>query len=172
MIELRAARGAARRSMRAALLFAAALALAPVRSACDARGAPFPGGGERSSCWILVDMDTFFCGSCLEHLLAFSRAVPARIQEERVRGILVFGGSGNPEEAKRRVQVIRTKWQGFSRANDIRFTAAVDADKAFAGLVKAGIGVLVFDARAGEVRRYPLPVPRGGLEEILRVLVE
>jgi len=172
MTDLRPTRGAARSPELAVVLFAAALALPPARGAGVGGGVPSPAPEQRSSCWVLVDMDSFFCGSCLDHLLGFSRAVPARVQEERVRGILIFGGSDSPEEARRRAQIVRTKWQGFSRVHDIRFPAAVDADRTFAGLLKAGVGVLVFDARAGAVRRYPLPVPRGRLEEIMRILVD
>jgi hypothetical protein len=172
MTDVRPAHGAARSLALAAVLFAAAFALSRARSESAEVGVQPPASEQRSSCWVLVDMDSFFCGACLDHLLEFSRAVPARVQEERVRGILVFGGSAGPEETRRRAEVVRTKWQGFSRANDIRFPAAVDADMAFSGLLKAGIGVLVFDARAGAVRRYPLPVPRGRLEEIMRILVD
>ena len=172
MTDVRAPRGATRIPALAAVLFGAVLAQWPARSAGAEAGVPSLTSEQRSSCWVLVDMDSFFCGSCLDHLLGFSRAVPARVQEERVRGILVFGGSDSPEATRRRAQVVRTKWQGFSRANDIRFPAAVDVDRTFAGLLKAGVGVLVFDARAGAVRRYPLPIPRGGLEEIMRILVD
>jgi len=173
MTERSLSRGPARRALGGAALLAAAIAL--IAAGRPDRGAPSaasPPAAERSSCWVLVDMDSFFCGSCLEHLLAFSRAVPARIQEDRVRGILILGAPGSPEAAGRRGQIVRAKWQGFSRANDIRFPAAVDADGAFAGPLKAGFGVLVFDARSAAVRGYPWPVPRGGIEEILRILVD
>jgi hypothetical protein len=155
----------------AATLLTAAFAAA-AGAADETAGIPASALEQRSSCWVLVDMDSFFCGTCLDHLLAFSRAVPARVQEERVRGILVFGGAATPEETRRKAQVVQTKWQGFSRASGIRFPASVDADMAFSGLLKAGVGLLVFDARAQTVRRFPLPVPRGGLEEILKILVD
>lgn len=126
----------------------------------------------KAACWVLVDMDSFFCGPCLEHLLAFARAVPARVQDDRVRGILVFNPGRAPDDARRRAEVVRTKWQGFSLANGIRFPASIDADGAFAALAKAGVGVLVFDPAAGVVRRFPLPVPARALEEIVRILLD
>lgn len=131
-----------------------------------------PAAQPKAACWVLADMDSFFCGPCLEHLLAFFRAVPARIQEDRVRGILVFGAGRTAEDTRRRAEVVRTKWRGFSQANGIRVPASVDADGAFAGLAKAGVGVLVFDPKAGAVRRFPLPVPARALEEIVRILVD
>jgi hypothetical protein len=89
---------------------------------------PPPAADEKAACWVLADMDSFFCGPCLEHLLAFFRAVPARVQEDRVRGILVFGAGRTAEDTRRRGEIVRTKWRGFSRANGIRVPASVDAD--------------------------------------------
>jgi hypothetical protein len=111
MIDIRKARRAMRCLVVAATLLTAAFAAA-AGAADETAGIPASALEQRSSCWVLVDMDSFFCGTCLDHLLAFSRAVPARVQEERVRGILVFGGAATPEETRRKAQVVQTKWQG------------------------------------------------------------
>jgi hypothetical protein len=121
--------------------------------------------------WVLVDVESFFCGACLEPLLEFCRAVPARVQEERLRGILVFGSGPPGGDAELRARIVKAKWAGFSRANDIRFPALADADRALRGTLKTGAGILIFGEETGTVRWYPLPLSKERLEEVLRILI-
>jgi len=150
---------------------AAAIVLSAAR--CGRPGAPRPSSaaGPKSMGWVLVDVESFFCGACLEPLLEFCRAVPARIQEDRLRGILVFGAGSSSEDAGIRSQIVKAKWRGFSQANDIRFPALADADRVFRGTLKTGAGLLFFAEETRTVRWYPLPLSKPRLEEVLRILL-
>ena len=155
-----------------AAVCAAAILLPAAR--CGRPGAPRPSSPAASKIrgWVLVDVESFFCGACLEPLLEFCRAVPARIQEERLRAILVFGSGPSSGDAESRARIIQTKWQGFSRANDIRFPALADMDRAFKETLKAGAGLLIFAEETRAVRWYPLPLSKPRLEDVLRVLMD
>jgi hypothetical protein len=125
----------------------------------DARGA---------SCWILIDLDGFSCGLCLEALLAFCRAIPEELQERGVRGILAFRAPQGKDAAARQTGILTKKWNGFRKANDIRFPAFVDVGGVFAGQPAAS--VFLFDESAGTLRAFPLPLRQGQLEIVLAVL--
>jgi hypothetical protein len=98
--------------------------------------------------------------------------VPARIQEDRLRGILVFGAGPSAEDAEIRARIVKAKWQGFSQANGIRFPVLADADRAFRGTLKTGAGILIFAEETRTVRWYPLPLSKPRLEEVLRFLID
>jgi len=126
----------------------------------------------KSSCWIFMDIDSFFCPPCLQPLLDFCRALPARVQEEQVKGILVYGPPDDKRQAEQRPLILRKKWQGFRKANDIRFPAVVDGSHFFQGLLKAGLGILLFEEEKQMLRYYSLPLKAGQLDEILGFLLK
>lgn len=124
---------------------------------------------SRSCCWILMDIESFYCAPCLEPLLALCRALPARVQEERVRGILVYGSSGG-ERSELRSRIVLKKWLGFRKAHDILFPAVADTGPFFRGFLKDGIVVLLVHEERSVLASYPLPLKSGQLEEIVEIL--
>ena len=119
---------------------------------------------------VLIDFDSFLCTPCQAPLTDLCRAVPGPLQEERLRGVLVFKSGRDRDLGGRKAQIVRTKWKGFKAANDIRFPAVLDTEHVFDGLAAAGIVVLLFDGEAGLVRRYAPPFKPGDLAEIVRFL--
>jgi len=154
-----------------AVVCAVAICLPGAR--CGRPGAmhPAPADGPKSMGLVLVDVESFFCGACLEPLLEFCRAIPVRVQEDRLRGILVFGAGPSSEDVEIRARIVAAKWQGFSKANGIRFPAFADADRAFRGTLKTGAAILIFAERTRTVRWYPFPLSKPRLEEVLRILL-
>jgi hypothetical protein len=147
---------------------AAAVLLAP-----GLPGAAFvrPPGSERAGeCLVLVDLDAFYCGLCLEALLSFCRAVPAALQESRVRAVLLLRPSSAGVPGSDLARIARKKWDGFRRANGILFPALCDEGRAFARPEKTGTSVLLFDGPAGAVKAFPLPLKPNELAEVLRFL--
>jgi hypothetical protein len=130
---------------------------------------PVPAASEQE-CLVLIDLDAFSCGLCLESLLAFCRAVPAAVQESRLRGILLLRPSAAGASSADPARIARKKWEGFRRANGIRFPALCDEARAFARPEKAGALVLVLDGPGSAVRSYPLPLKPAELADILRIL--
>jgi hypothetical protein len=126
-------------------------------------------GMDRSCCWVLMDIESFYCAPCLEPLLALCRALPARVQEERIRGILVYGSSGG-ERSELRSRIVMKKWQGFRKAHDIRFPAVMDTGPFFRGFLKEGIVVLLVHEERSVLACYTLPLKSGQLEEIVEIL--
>jgi hypothetical protein len=139
--------------------------------AAAARGAsPRPVGERGGECWVLLDLDAFSCGLCLESLLAFCRAIPAGLQETRVRGVLLLRPpSPNVSDASL-VGIALRKWEGFRRANDIRFPVYCDQDRAIRGPGKAGVAVMLLDGPGRSLRTLPFPLKPKQLAEVLRFL--
>jgi hypothetical protein len=110
---------------------------------------------------VLIDVDGLACGPCLASLQEFCRAVPPAIQEERVIGVLTYrtGNKADPKLGR----IARTKWAGYSRANGIRFPAAVDESQSFNRLSEAGTTILLFDPRTGEMKRRTAPFTPGAI---------
>ena len=127
----------------------------------------------RAGAWLLAAAGAFLASRDAGGAAArFRTAVPPGLQADRVRAILAVGPGRTPEDARRRAEIVRAKWTGFSRAHGIVFPASIDADGALAGLARSGAGVLVFDERAGTLRRFLLPVPARALEDIVRILLD
>jgi hypothetical protein len=118
-----------------------------------------------------MDIEAFYCGPCLEPLLALCRALPARVQEERVRGILVYGAAGR-EHSELRSLIVLKKWQGFRKAHDIRFSAVADTGPFFRGFLRDGIVILVVHEARSVLASYALPLKPGQLEEIVEALLD
>jgi hypothetical protein len=133
-------------------------------------GAVSAAAGGGNTAWVLIDFDSFSCGVCLEALVGFARAVPQLIQEKCVRGILVRRSQGSGESAIREAGILAKKWNGFRKANDIRFPVFIDGGRFLANDLAAGPAVLLFDESAGTLRAYPLPLRPGQLEEVLAIL--
>ena len=128
-------------------------------------------GGEAGiCCWILIDIESFFCAPCLEPFLALCRALPARVQEERIQGILVYDAPPGGDRSGLRSGIVLKKWRAFRKAHDIRFPAAADAGRFFRGLLKGGIIVLLVHEERTVLACYPLPLQPGQLEEIVGIL--
>ncbi len=152
---------------------AAGLALLAAMS--SPRALPSPAGrlpvpARAGECLVLIDVEAFYCGLCLEALLAFCRAVPAANQETRIRGVLLnqpaSGGRTDAELAR----IGRKKWEGFRRANGIRFPVLADERGIFRRPEKAGASVVLFDVPGGAIRTFDLPLKPNELAEVLRFL--
>ena len=155
------------RSAIAAGLASALLFIAPAETAGPAR----PRGPERGGeCLVLIDLDAFYCGLCLEALLAFCRAVPASLQETHVRGILLHRPAPAGRADADLVRIARKKWEGFRRANGIRFPILSDEARIFARPEKAGASVVLLDVPGGAVKTFFLPLKPNELAEVLRFL--
>lgn len=129
-------------------------------------------GSGKAICWILMDMTSFQCAACLEPLLALCRALPARIQEEKVLGILVdeeAGGAAGPES---RPPILLKKWRGLCKAHDIRFPAVVDEDSIFRDCLNGAILVLLVHEARSVLAAFPLPLKAGQMEEIIGILAD
>ena len=124
-------------------------------------------GGE---CLVLIDLDAFYCGLCLEALLSFCRALPASLQETRVRGILLHRPAAAGLTDADLVRIARKKWEGFRRANDIRFPILSDEARIFMRPENSGASVVLLDVPRGEVRMLFLPLKPKELAEVLRFL--
>lgn len=130
-----------------------------------------PESGKRS-CWILIDMASFHCAACLEPLLAFCRGLPARIQEEKVLGVIVDESAGGTARSELRPLILLKKWQGLRNAHDIRFPAVVDEGSIFRGCLKGGIVVLLVHEARSVLAVFPLPLKPGQMEEIIGILAD
>ena len=126
--------------------------------------------GAGNACWVLMDFDAFSCGLCLDALVDFCRALPQTVQERCVRGILACRAPQGKEAAARQAGIIAKKWNGFRKANDIRFPVFIDAGHLFAAGLGSGPAVLLFDENAGTIRLYPLPLRQAQLEDVLAIL--
>ncbi len=152
----------------AAVLFLAASLLVAAAAAAVKPQKPRPErGGE---CLVLIDLDAFYCGLCLEALLSFCRAVPSAIQESQMRGILLGRPASSGRTDDDLARIARRKWDGFRRANDIRFPVLSDAGRVFRLSGKAGVAVVLLDDPGRAIRCYPLPLRKNELAAVLRFL--
>jgi len=129
-------------------------------------------GMDRCRCWVLMDIESFYCAPCLEPLLALCRALPARVQEDRILGVLVYEAAGGSERSELRSRIVLKKWQGFRKTHDIRFPAVVDTGPFFRGFLKDGIVVLLAHEGRNVLLSYSLPLKAGQLEEIVETLLD
>ena len=113
---------------------------------------------------VLIDTDGLACSPCLASLLDFCRAVPRDVQEERIIGVLTFRDGTEPDP--RRARIARTRWNGYSRANDIWIPVTVDEVHAFNSLSEEGTTILLFDPSTGNLKRWTAPFRPGVLQEI------
>jgi len=125
----------------------------------------------KNICWFLLDFDAIFCAPCLAPLFDLCRALPAIVQERQVRGVLVYSSPPDKERAERRAKIVRKKWQGFMKANDIRFPVAFDDAHVFNYLSKSGALLLLFDFDLHVIKKYGFPLTREQLNEILELLL-
>ncbi len=129
-------------------------------------------GMDRCRCWVLMDIESFYCAPCLEPLLALCRALPARVQEDRILGVLVYEAAGGSERSELRSRIVLKKWQGFRKAHDIRFPAVADTGPFFRGFLKDGIVILLVHEARSVLASYTLPLKSGQLEEIVETLLD
>jgi hypothetical protein len=129
-------------------------------------------GMDRCRCWILLDIESFYCAPCLEPLLDLCRALPARVQEDRVLGVLVYEAAGGSERSELRSRIVLKKWQGFRKTHDIRFPAVADTGPFFRGFLKDAIVVLLAHEGRNVLLSYSLPLQAGQLDEIVEILLD
>jgi len=122
------------------------------------------------SCWILIDIESLFCASCLEPLVDLCRALPSRIQEEKVRAIRVFDAPAGDESASLRAGIVLKKWRAFQKIHGIRFPAVADTGRFFRRFVEGGIVVLAVHDGWSALVSYPLPFKPGQMAEIVEIL--
>ncbi len=125
-------------------------------------------GGRGCFAIVLIDADSLACSPCGAALMEFCRAVPPDVQEDRVVGVLTFREGVEPD--LRRARIARTRWNGYSRANDIRFPVTVDETHALDRLSEEGTTVLLFDISTGNLKRWTAPFSPGALQEMTRYL--
>jgi hypothetical protein len=163
----------------AAAAFGAACIVALFFTLRLTRSAPAAGSASLSvapnavgiRCWIVLDLDSLSCSPCLEPLLDFRRVLPERVQEERIMAVLVTGRSSGDETGRRRATIARKKWQGYSKANGIRFAGVVDEAGFFRAPLQAAAVLLLFDRENGRLKAYPFPLRPGQIDEIMAVLI-
>lgn len=146
----------------AAALFAAAIA--------GAAAAPTAGPERGGECLVLIDLDAFHCGLCLEALLSFCRAIPAACQEAQVRAVLLLRPPSAGVSDADCVRIALKKWEGFRRANGIRIPVLCDEGRAFRLPEKSGASVMLFDGPGRAARTLPLPLKPKELAEVMRFL--
>ena len=146
---------------------AAAVLAAVVAGASAPRPAAPARGGE---CLVLIDLDAFHCGLCLESLLAFCRAVPAACQETQVRAVLLLRPPSAGVSDADLVRIALKKWEGFRRANGIRIPVLCDGGRAFRPPEKSGASVILLDGPGRAARTLPLPLQPKELADVLRFL--
>jgi len=139
-------------------------------SAAPAAAGPPPDPERGGECLVLIDLDAFYCGLCLEALLAFCRAIPAALQESRVRGILIHRPPSAGLSGAEILRIARKKWDGLRRAHGIRFPVLADEARIFQRPEKAGASVVLLDVPGGAVRTFLLPLKPAEVAEVLRFL--
>jgi len=127
--------------------------------------------GSKAICWVLFDLDSLFCSPCLAPLLEFCQSLPAPIQVEKVRGILVYAARPDRDQDGRHAQVIQKKIHGFVKANGLKFPIALDGLHVFNSLVQSAALALLFDDTHQSVRAYAFPLKPGEKDEIMQHLL-
>lgn len=127
--------------------------------------------GNRTVCWILFDFDSLFCSPCLAPLLEFCRSLPVPIQEEKVRGILVYGARPDRGQDGLYARIVQKKMHGFAKANSLQFPIVLDGLHVFNSLVKSSVQALLFDDVKQTVKAYGFPLKPGERDEIMQLLL-
>ncbi len=136
----------------------------------DAAG-PSASSGNRTVCWVLFDFDSLFCSPCLAPLLEFCRSLPVPVQEERVRGILVYGARPDRDQDGLYARIVQKKMHGFAKANNLQFPIVLDGLHVFNSLVKSSVRALLFDDVKQTVKAYVFPLQPGERDEIMQLLL-
>lgn len=170
------ASGRGSRAWLALCLFCLWSASAGLFTGCSSPGSDRAAGlsassGNKAVCWVLFDFDGLFCSPCLTPLLEFCRSLPAPVQEEKVRGILVYGARPDRDQDGRYAQIIRKKIRGFVEANSLQFPIALDGLHVFNSLVKSSVLALLFDDVHQTVKAYAFPLKPGERGEIMQLLL-
>jgi hypothetical protein len=157
----------ARRSftLRAGLILGALALTGPLLPGAPAVPPPVRGG----ECWVLIDLDAFYCGLCLDALTAFCRAVPSVLQEERLRGILLLRPPSASGSDAVQLRIALKKWDGFRKANDIRFPVFCDEGRLFAARENGG-RIVLLDPAGRVLRGFGLPLKPKELAQVLSFL--
>jgi hypothetical protein len=137
----------------------------------DDAARPSASSRNRTICWVLFDFDSLFCSPCLAPLLEFCRSLPAPIQEEKVRGILVYGARPDRDQDGRYAQIIQKKLRGFVKANSLQFPIVLDGLHVFNSLVKSSVRALLFDDDQQTIKAYGFPLKPGERGEIMQLLL-
>jgi hypothetical protein len=132
---------------------------------------PSASSGNRTICWVLFDFDSLFCSPCLAPLLEFCRSLPVPIQEERVRGILVYGARPDRDQDGLYARIVQKKMHGFAKANSLQFPIVLDGLHVFNSLVKSSARALLFDDGTQTVKAYVFPLQPGERDEIMQILL-
>jgi len=147
----------------AALLAAASGAALPLQS-------PAPAGPQA---WLFIDFDAVLCASCLDRLLDFARALPDIIQEERLRGIVVYREPAEADQALRRGKIVARKWEAVRKTHGLKFPAVFHSGPPFREWMgAAGIKLVCLDQAGGRVRVYDLPLGPGQVDEVRAILLK
>jgi len=122
-------------------------------------------------CLLVMDAESLVCTPCLDPLVRLCRGLPAFIQEERVLGILVPGGSAQSSDDSPHIRIIQKKLSGLMQANDLRFPVLVDRSRVFAELAAGSAAVVLFDRNRRLIKRYSLPLSSRQQEELIDFLL-
>jgi len=126
---------------------------------------------NRTICWVLFDFDSLFCSPCLAPLLEFCRSLPVPVQEERVRGILVYGARPDKAQDGLYARILQKKMHGFAKANSLQFPVVLDGFHVFNSLVKSSVRAVLFDDVKQIVKAYVFPLQPGERDEIMQLLL-
>lgn len=132
---------------------------------------PWASSGKRTVCWILFDFDSLFCSPCFAPLLEFCRSLPVPVQEERVRGILVYGARPDGDQDGLYARIVQKKMRGFVKANSLQFPVVLDGLHVFNSLVKSSVRALLFDDVKQTVKAFVFPLRPGERDEIMQLLL-
>jgi hypothetical protein len=133
---------------------------------------PSASSGNRTICWVFFDFDSLFCSPCLAPLLEFCRSLPVSIQEDRVRGILVYGARPDRESDGQYARIVQKKLRGFAKANSLQFPIVLDGLHVFNNLAKSSVRALLFDDNHQAMKAYGFPLKPGERGEIMQLLLD
>jgi hypothetical protein len=147
------------------------LTLAPAAVCAAGAGGIFSQGRGRG--WLVLDFDAVFCGDCFAPVLDFLRAVPAAAQERALTAVLVFASPRPPADPAGRRRIVEAKWDGLRRANGWTASAVFDSGPDFRlWLGRKTARLALFDGPARSVRVLDLPLPAGGIDAAVALLLD
>ncbi len=121
---------------------------------------------------VIIDFDSFSCLPCLDSFLDFHRLLSGSGVECLLWGVLVFDSDRAKRFGPTFIQILEKKLEGFIKGNRLLFPIVIDRYHVFESLGEEGSAVLVFDPKAGVMRKYVFPLRPNQIQDILHLLGE
>ncbi len=124
--------------------------------------------GQGKFILVVFDFESLSCPLCLDSFKNFCEALQSKGKENSALGVLIYR---NPEDEKAvddHTKIIEKKLRGFIIGNNIEFPIILDKFHIFNGTSAKGTGVILFDASKGILKRYPFPLTKKQIDEILK----